>query len=449
MTLSRHASAPELESPVRERPPGSGLPRLLEGVPANGAMSLKAHLEAHGEPPTARRRDRRGAAALIDQIEQAGLGGRGGAGFPTGKKMRTVAAGRGKPIVVVNATEGEPASLKDRTLLEMLPHLVLDGATLAARAIGADEVILCVCESASVALERAAHAIAEREQLAGRWPRITLSAAPEGYVAGHESALVNHLNGGPAKPTLSPPMPFERGVRRHPTLVNNAETLAHVALIARHGARWFRELGPSDQPGSALLTLTGPLSYPGVYEIEHGASLSSLVDAAGGTTSRVRAALLGGYAGTWIDGAALPSLVLSSAHLAQHGASLGAGVLLLLSESACPVAETARVTRWLAGQSAQQCGPCVHGLDALATTFEQICSGAPPPHAGARIEQLSGLVSRRGACAHPDGTARFAMSAVETFSEELADHARHGACDACPRPSELPLPSRHRIATAG
>jgi NADH:ubiquinone oxidoreductase subunit F (NADH-binding) len=411
-------------------------------------MSLQAHLDIHGELPVTRRAERSGVATLIDQIEQAGLGGRGGAGFPMAKKMRTVAAGRGKPIVVVNATEGEPASLKDRTLLETLPHLVLDGAALAARAIGASEAILCVCESAAVALKRAADAIAERKRLPGRWPRIVLSSAPEGYVAGQESALISHLNGGPPKPTFSPPMPFERGVRRHPTLVNNAETLAHVALIARHGARWFRELGLSDQPGSTLVTLTGPLSYPGVYEIEYGASLSSLLDAAGGTTSRVRAALLGGYAGTWVEGAALPSLILSSAHLAPHGASLGAGVVVLLSEHACPVAETARVTRWLAEQSAEQCGPCLHGLDALATTFEQVCDGLAPPHAGARIEQLSALVSRRGACAHPDGTARFATSAVEVFSEELADHARHGACDACAKPSELPLPGRTRIATA-
>jgi NADH:ubiquinone oxidoreductase subunit F (NADH-binding) len=428
--------------------PTSGLPRLLDAVPAQGAMGLQAHLDTHGRLPAARRRDRRGAAALIDQIEQAGLGGRGGAGFPMARKMRTVAGGRGRPIVVANATEGEPASLKDRTLLETLPHLVLDGAALAARAIGADEAIVCVCESASVGLERVTRAIEEREGLPGHWPQIVLSSAPQGYVAGHESALVSHLNGGAPKPTFSPPMPFERGVRRRPTLVNNAETLAHVALIARYGPRWFRELGLPDQPGSTLVTLSGPLTYPGVYEVEYGASLSSLLDAAGGTTSRVRAGLFGGYAGTWVDGRVLPSLALSDAHLDPHGASLGAGVVLLLSEEACPVAETARVTRWLAGQSAGQCGPCVHGLDALAETFERVCAGRAPKHAAARVEQLAALVQRRGACGHPDGTARFAMSAVEVFAEEFADHARHGACDACAGPSELPLPAHPRMAAA-
>lgn len=431
-----------------EYAPSSGLPRLLAGVPAQGAMDLQTHFDTHGPPPTPRRRERRGASVLIDRIEQAGLGGRGGAGFPMAKKMRTVAVGKGKPIVVVNATEGEPASLKDRTLIETLPHLVLDGAAFAARAIGADEAILCVCETAGVAVQRAERAITERRQMPGRWPRVALSVTPAGYVAGQELALVSHLNGGPPRPTFSPPMPFERGVRRRPTLVNNAETLAQVALIARHGPRWFRELGLSEQAGSTLLTLTGPVAYPGVYEVEYGASLSSLLDAAGGTTNRVRAALFGGYSGTWVEGDVLWELALSNAHLAPYGATLGTGVVLLLSEEACPVAETARVTRWLAQQGAGQCGPCVHGLDALAETFERVCTGAANKHAAVRVEQLAGLVSRRGACAHPDGTARFAMSALGVFAEEFADHVRHGACEACSRPSQMPLPNHPSIAAA-
>jgi NADH:ubiquinone oxidoreductase subunit F (NADH-binding) len=437
---------------VSEREPSAGLPRLLAGVSADGAMTLREHLSTHGELPSARRRDRRGAGALIDQIEQAGLTGRGGGGFPMGAKLRAVTARRGRPIVVVNATEGEPASLKDRTLLETLPHLVLDGAVLAARAIGAQEAIVCVCESAGASLERVAIAVGERSRLPGDWPAITLTAAPEGYVVGHESALVNHLNGGLAKPTFAPPRPFEQGVRRQPTLVNNAETLAHVALIARHGPRWFRRLGMASQPGSTLVTLSGPVEYPGVYEVEYGASLSSLLDAAGGlldaaggvATAPVRAVLLGGYSGTWVDGRALGSLALSDEHLAPHYASVGAGVIVLLSGEACPVAETARVTRWLARQSAHQCGPCIHGLDALADTLGEVASGAANRRFSRRAEQLAQLVHGRGACSHPDGTVRFVMSALEVFSEELADHARHGTCEACLRPAELPLPVRSR-----
>lgn len=438
-----------LDPDERQRDPGAGLPRLLAGVSADGAMTLGEHVRVHGELPASGRRERRGAGELMAQIEQSGLTGRGGAAFPMGAKLRAVTARRGRPIVVVNATEGEPASLKDRTLLETLPHLMLDGAALTARAIGAEEVLVCVCESAGASLERVERAISERAR--GRrndWPALTLVAAPEGYIVGHESALVRHLNGGPAKPTFAPPLPFEAGVRRQPTLVNNAETFAHVALIARHGPRWFRRLGMPSQPGSTLVTLSGPVAYPGVYEVEYGASLSSLLDAAGGTTARVRAALFGGYAGTWLDGRALSGVALSDEHLAPHYATMGAGVIVLLSSDACPVAETARVTRWLARQSARQCGPCIHGLDALADTLGQVASGAADRSFARRTEQLVGLVQRRGACSHPDGTARFVMSALEVFSQELADHAQHGTCEACLRPAELPLPVRARSAVA-
>ncbi len=253
-----------------------GLPRLLAGIPARGALALREHLALHGELPAieGRGRSRRGAAAgLIDEIERAGLLGRGGAGFPTAAKLRAVAGasrsgfGGAGPIVVVNGAEGEPASAKDRTLLRSLPHLVLDGAVLAAGAVGAQEVLLGVCESSPSALDAVARALAERCG-SGRAERVDgvqcqLCPVPHRYVAGHESALVNHLSGGPALPTFTPPRPFERGVRGRPTLVCNVETLAHLALIARHGSDWFRELGTPEQPGSALVTLAGSVGRAG------------------------------------------------------------------------------------------------------------------------------------------------------------------------------------------
>ena len=195
-------------------------------------------------------------------------------------------------------------------------------------------------------------------------------------------------------------MPFEQGVRRRPTLVNNVETLAHVALIARHGARWFRQLGTPTQPGSALVTLSGPVAHPGVYEIEHGASLSSLIDAAGGSTAALRGALLGGYAGAWVGGELLRRRrpVRRTPRRARRLARRRASCCCSPSD-ACPVAETARVARWLAGQSARQCGPCVHGLDALAEHASRRSPRAPPPpQATQRIERLASLVARRGAC---------------------------------------------------
>jgi NADH:ubiquinone oxidoreductase subunit F (NADH-binding) len=250
-------------------------------------------------------------------------------------------------------------------------------------------------------------------------------------------------------------MVFQRGVARRPTLVNNAETLAQLALIARHGPSWFRELGTASQPGSTLLTLSGPVAHPGVYEIAYGTSLQSLIAAAGGATAPSRAVLLGGYGGCWVAGEHLANLVLCDEHLSAHGASLGAGVVALLPAEACPVAETARLARWLADRSAGQCGPCVHGLHALAAAVKEIAAGGAQRGCEQRIERLTALVRGRGACGHPDGAARMISSAMLAFGGEFADHARHGPCDGCRDPAFLALPrssdnfAEHGRSTAG
>jgi NADH:ubiquinone oxidoreductase subunit F (NADH-binding) len=415
------------------------LPRLLERIPSEGAMSLEEHVAVHGRSPAGSRRERRGAPSLLETIERAGLLGRGGAAFPTAVKLRAVAGARGRAIVVANGTEGEPTSFKDRVLLEGLPHLVIDGGVLAALAIGADELILCVSESAREAHGSLAQAVEERSRTQGDSVTLRLEAVPEGYVSGQESALVSFLDGGPAKPTFVPPMPFERGVHRRPTLVDNVETLAHIALIARYGPGWFRELGSDAHSGSTLLTLSGAVAHPGVYEVDPGASLESLVAAAGGATGSIRAVLIGGYAGSWLNGPSLSHLTLSHEQLARRGASLGAGIVLLLPDEACVVAETTRVARWMAQQSAGQCGSCVNGLNAVATAMEQIAAGVAPAGTGTRLARWASLARHRGACRHPDGAVRFVLSTLDIFAEEFSDHARHGPCDGCSAAGWLPV----------
>jgi NADH:ubiquinone oxidoreductase subunit F (NADH-binding) len=333
---------------------------------------------------------------------------------------------------VVNGAEGEPMSAKDRALLELAPHLVLDGALLVAEAIGARDVVVAVKRSAWPTGEAVVQALAERRDVRG----VRLEWVPDGYLSGEESALLQALNGGPAKPTVVPPRPYERGLARRPTLVDNVETLAHVALIARHGADWFREVGTHEHPGSMLVTVGGAVARPGVYEVALGTRVADVIE--GGEW---RAALVGGYYGSWLSATEARSARLDNVSLRDYGGSVGAGVVVALPVEACPAAEVARVVRWMADENAGQCGPCVHGLAAIAETVTALAVGSAGGDASARLERWTGQVDGRGACHHPNGVARFVRSALRVFAEELDDHRRHGPCSACSRPPVLAAPN--------
>jgi NADH:ubiquinone oxidoreductase subunit F (NADH-binding) len=375
--------------------------RLLTGWRTDGPLTLAEHRAIHGPLP-------RPGRELIDAAEAAGLRGRGGANFPAAIKLRAVAERR-RPVVVVNGTEGEPLSAKDALLLTRAPHLVIDGAELAAAAVGAREVIL----AAPAATHRVlAAAIAERRS------GVQVVASASGYVAGEETAVIAHLEGRPARPRVTPPRPAERGLRKRPTLVQNVETLAHLALIARHGAEWFRTAGTDQRPGTTLLTVSGA-AESGVLESEAGAALGDVLD----PSEPLRAVLVGGYFGGWVP--AREDLRLDGA--------LGAGVIYALGRSTCPIAKTARIAAYMASQSAGQCGPCVHGLGALAGVLERLAAGHGGRDDAARLARWTEMVRGRGACAHPDGVARLLASATQVFAEELDDHVWRGACDACAR----------------
>jgi NADH:ubiquinone oxidoreductase subunit F (NADH-binding) len=428
--------------------PPALLPRLIAGIGPDGPARVDQHLATHGPLPHLARSRSGLSHDLIDELERAGLTGRGGAAFPTAAKLRAVMWAGDRTIVVGNGCEGEPTSLKDRLLLERAPHLVLDGAALAAECVRAREIVIAVDERAASAARALDRAVRERRDLSRGRPRVRIARVPSGYVSGQESALVNFLGGGPAKPSTVPPMVFERGLKGRPTLVNNLETLAQIALIARHGADWFRELGTDEEPGSRLVTVSGAIAEPGVYEIEQGASLESLLDAAGGAAEPLRAFLLGGYAGAWLPAELGAKVALSNTDLAAFGASLGAGIVVAIPASACVVAEVASVSAWLAGQSAGQCGPCVNGLQAIATALGDVGRGTAGPAVLERVTRWASLVQRRGACGHPDGAARFVTSALRVFAAEFADHAHRGPCASCNQPRWLPLTSSEALAAA-
>ena len=412
------------------------LPRLLQGIAAGAPGDLGSHEELLGPLPDLRHW---ASGRLIDEVERSGLRGRGGAAFPVATKMRAVTGRRGPRVVLGNGTEGEPASAKDRLLLSRAPHLVLDGASVAARAVDAGVTVIAFAGGDPEVGDALQTAVDERRAARRRDdPKFELYGGDEGFVAGQESALVNALSGGEAKPSFAA-RPYEQGIRRRPTLVQNVETLAHLALLARNGSRWYREAGTGQDPGSALVTLSGAVREPGVYEIEHGAPLDDLIDSAG-LTDDLTAVLIGGYFGSWFGQSAVRQLFLSPTELAQHGASLGAGVIVALGAGTCPVAEIARVADYFALESAGQCGPCVNGLGAIADTIQRVASGTATAGAGRDLARWSGSLAGRGACQFPDGATRFVASALRVFAREFEDHMHHGPCDRCGGAPVLPVP---------
>lgn len=417
-------------------PPPDRLPRLLAGiVPSGGRLDVDRHLGQWGPLDL-----RRARAELIDELDVSGLRGHGGAWFPVAAKWRSVASRwRRRPVVVANGTEGEPASAKDGFLLEWVPHLVIDGASAAAAALRAERVILNVPRRLVASVSREVE-IRERYRLDP--VPIEVVPAVAAFVAGQESAVVNALDGRAPVPSFVALRPVrERGVGGRPTLVQNVETLAHVGLIARYGAGWFRGLGSERDPGTMLLTLHDGRGAPQVFETPLGVPMRHALQLSPTASADYQAALVGGYGSGWVSMGTLLALELSESDARRHGVGLGPGVMALLPRGSCPVAEAARVVRYMERQSAGQCGPCVLGLAALADSLESLAFDRRPARGLLdRVGQLCDLVEGRGACRHPDGVARFVRTALEVFDDDLVAHVHHGPCERIAARPLLPVP---------
>lgn len=381
---------------------------------------LAEHREVFGPLPAL------DARSLIALVNDAGLTGRGGAGFPTARKIAAVAASR-RPVVVGNGMEGEPLSHKDKLLLQHSPHLVLDGLSVLRRALGARRTVLAlgpdVLDDALLAAMAQRRGVPELER-----------PDDAGFVTGQEAALVDAIGGGPGLPTDPITPVWRRGVDNRATLVSNVETLAQLALLARYGAAWFREAGTEEDPGTFLATISGSrddtVPSPGVVEIARGTRLSSVLASAEVPRDRVRGVLVGGYHGTWLPAEAL-DVRLSSEGLSTYGARVGAGILHVLDVRDCPLMVTARMADYLAEESAAQCGPCVNGLPRMADTLRRLARPGADARLVPEVDRLRALVVGRGACAHPDGTARLVASSMQVFGEHVDQHLR-GVCDAAP-----------------
>jgi NADH:ubiquinone oxidoreductase subunit F (NADH-binding)/ferredoxin len=434
--------------PVIEMPPAVrpwqvlalGEPRLTAGLGRHDRLGLGAHLAVHGALP------RLTLGTLVALAMSVDARGRGGAAFPLARKLRAAAAsGNGKSrVIVVNAMEGEPGSAKDQMLLTRVPHLVLDGALLAAAALDTREVIVGV-PAGSPGEAAVARALAERPDCAlpgmpgSSGPLVWAAALPDRFVAGESGALVRALSGGPGLPPGRKQRATERGVRGGPTLLSNAETFAQLAVLARLGAGGYRGAGTASEPGTVLLTVGGCATRPAVVEVPSGTPLPDVLAACG--AQEPAAVLTGGFHGTWLGPVQAAAAAVSREGLSRVGGVLGPGVVLPLGAGTCAAGEVTRVAWYLGLQSSGQCGPCRLGLPGAARALAALADGTGGPETLAWLRRTAAGVRGRGACSHPDGTSRFIASALDTFADEIAAHAGNGSCGR-PVLRQLPVPEQ-------
>jgi NADH:ubiquinone oxidoreductase subunit F (NADH-binding)/ferredoxin len=408
----------------------AGPARLTAGFDQYRRLDLRAHQSVHGPMRPL------SVDELIELAERIHLLGRGGAGFPFARKVRAVVESARRrladTVVVVNATEGEPASWKDKVLLTRAPHLILDGAAIAARALQASEIVLGVADD-GIGGESLMRALAER-----RMPAPTrIVTMPHRFISGEGGALVRGINGEIPIPPGRKQRASDNGVNGLPTLLSNAETYSQLAVAARIGPRGYGATGTDREPGTVLLSVGGSAKYPAVVEAAVGVPLMAVLDMCDAEVGP--GVLMGGFHGKWIGPAAAERAEISRTSLESVGGTLGAGIILPLGPGTCPLGEVTRVTHYLAGQSAGQCGPCRLGLPDVARAVASLADGSGGSGSVDAIRAAAGAVRGRGACSHPDGTARFALSALETFAEDVAAHIMHDGCG-LPTKNVLPLP---------
>jgi NADH:ubiquinone oxidoreductase subunit F (NADH-binding) len=401
---------------------------------------------------------RAGPAATIDAVTRSGLRGRGGGGFPTGRKWAGIAAQEGtRRFLVVNGAEGEPGTFKDRALLRANPYQVVEGLIIAAFAIGAEEVFVGI--KAGYERERAALVRAVQElQAAGICTDCTVNvvAGPDEYLFGEEKAMLEVIEGKPPLPRRFAPYehglfaagPQEgwesgttdrsRGPGPNPTLVNNVETLANVPHILARGADWFRSTGTAESPGTAVATVVGDVVAPDVGEIEMGTPLGAVIDAVGSGLSpgRTVKAVFPGVANRVVVAAHL-DVPVSYEGFQTIGSAMGSAGFIVHDDTACMVDAAYRLSRFLSIESCGQCPPCKLGSSEITGHLERIELGAGGDADIAAIHGWLERVTDGNRCYLAVEEQQLVSSVLQAFPEEVAEHLEHGSC---PRPSRRPIP---------
>jgi NADH:ubiquinone oxidoreductase subunit F (NADH-binding) len=451
-------------------------PFLLSAEPV---ADVDAYL-ADGGGEGLRRAAELGPALTIKELSLARLRGRGGAGFPTGRKWSTIADAVGTDVYVAcNAAEGEPGTFKDRALLRANPYQTVEGLMIAARTIGATSAFIAIKERYTAERDRLVRAVEELQRVGlCDGCEVTIVGGPDEYLFGEEKALLEVIEGKPPLPRVLPPYEHglfatgpttgwesgelwregsasderqpsgkersdaERGHQRrthtsNPTLVNNVETLANVPHILRRGAEWFRRMGTDESPGTAVVTVVGDVVRPGVAEVEMGTPMREVIATVGGGVAEGRRvkAVFSGVANPVLPGHLLGTS-MTYEDLRAAGGGLGSAGFIVHDETACMVEVARQLSRFLHVESCGQCPPCKLGSQAITDALARIESGAGEDRDVGVIGSWLQRVTDGSRCYLATQEQLVVSSVLRSFPDEVAEHLERGAC---PRPRPIPL----------
>ena len=379
---------------------------------------------------------------IIKAISDAGLRGRGGAGFPTGKKWQLTREAPEQPrYLVLNGGEDEPGSKKDRVLMENVPHLIIEGVVLASFAIGATKAYLYINANYDVATKSMEEALAEAKAQ-GYWGNNILGSnfsldidwvpAPHNYVAGEDTAVLEVIEGKKPWPRQKPPFPVTVGLYGKPTSVNNVETLANVAPIVLRGAQWYRGFGTAESPGTMIFSLNDDVNRPGVYELPFGTPLRYLIETCGGGMKggkKIKAIMPAAPSAAFLAPEKLDT-ALDHNSMREAGSALGCGVVSLVAEDECIVEEVVKISEFFARESCGQCPACRMETNTLTMLLKKAQQGQGGQAAVDQCGKVLAFNKGKGFCNLIAMPGPPIESAIKLFPGDFQAHLTTGKCPA-------------------
>ncbi|MBN2681812.1 MAG: NADH-quinone oxidoreductase subunit NuoF [Bacteroidales bacterium] len=368
--------------------------------------------------------------AIIEQISDSGLRGRGGAGFPTGSKWKFTSAYKyEEKYVICNADEGEPGTFKDRIIMEKNPHLYIEGIIIAAKAIGASKGYVYIrgeyynaIENTKIAIQDAYKNgyLGENILDSGFSFNLKIKLGAGSYLCGEELTLIESLEGKRGNPRIKPPFPAEIGLFNKPTLVNNVETLANIPLIINMGSVAYKNIGVKNARGTKLFTVSGDVQNPGMFEMELGSTLSEIIKLAGGTKSgnKPKAILLGGAAGTFVSSEHI-SVPMDYDSLAGIRATMGSGAIIILDQNRSIYDMLVSIIHFFKHESCGKCVPCRVGCKHLVNYLEELKSAQNKKSVLNIIVRQTEHMAQNSLCPLGQSPIMPVKSAVRFFEEEL------------------------------